>query len=383
MESNTSTVVFLLCMHRSGSSLTANALQELGMSLGPYPLLGAHASNRHGHFESLPLQTLNRKVQERALGFSDDVPGSDEVFSRLVETKGMWPEDVEIPDELLHEGRKLLTGLVESGTISGFKDPRTVLTWPFWRQVLRHFPSVRGVVVPLLRSPHEIAMSLCTRSQGVYGYWSSLDLVAVHFARMKAIQLSEDQVASVVRFGSPCFHDDLAQVARFCGLSWNEDEALRAFDPSCVHHEPATVFHEAQILYEELGGPRPGPDQSERMGWLQAIDAKKCEELTLHLRTHGFGSIREWVALEQQLSQSQSRLAEVQSDLAGTRAQLRTAIEEMSRAQENEHQLWEECQRLRAHRDRLEAHPVLGPLLRSRRRFKGLVARSSTRSNAS
>ena len=88
-----------------------------------------------------------------------------------------------IPEELLEEGRQLVAGMVGSGRISGLKDPRTVLTWPFWDQVLRGFPSLRVVALPLLRSPHEIAMSLCTRSDGLLGYWAALDLIAVHFER--------------------------------------------------------------------------------------------------------------------------------------------------------------------------------------------------------
>ena len=49
----------------------------------------------------------------------------------------------------------------------------------------------------------------------------------------------------------------------------------------------------------------------------------------------------------------------------------------MSRAQESEHRLWEECQRLREQRDRFESHPVLGQVLRARRRVKGLLDGSS------
>ena len=151
------------------------------MSLGPFPLMGAHSSNIYGHYESLPFYMLNRKLQEIALGFPDDVPKSEEVQTRFLEGKGIWRKGVRIPDELFDEGRRLITGLVGSGVVSGFKDPRTVLTWPFWLQVLEEFPSLRVVVVPLLRSPHEIAMSLCTRSDGALGYWASLDLIAVHF----------------------------------------------------------------------------------------------------------------------------------------------------------------------------------------------------------
>ncbi len=364
MESETSTLAFLLCMHRSGSSLTASIFQELGMSLGPFPLLGAHSSNIHGHYESLPFQILNRKVQEIALGFPDDVPKSEEVLTRFLDGKGIWPEGVKIPDELFDEGRRLVAGLVGSGGISGFKDPRTVLTWPFWRQVLQEFHSIRVVVVPLLRSPHEIAMSLCTRSDGALGYWASLDLVAVHFGRMKAILESVNQATRAIGFGSESFLDDLAEAARFCGLSWNKEDALRVFDRTCVHHEPASVVHEAQMLYEELGGQRPPHCQAERNGWLLARDARKCEALTQRLESH-------------RQSEAQQQLSQAQAALSDSRDQLAKAREEMSRAQESERRMWEKCQRLREQRDRFESHPVLGRVLRARRRVKGLLDGSS------
>jgi len=362
MESETSTLAFLLCMHRSGSSLTASIFQELGMSLGPFPLLGAHSSNIHGHYESLPFQILNRKVQEIALGFPDDVPKSEEVLTRFLDGKGIWPEGVKIPDELFDEGRRLVAGLVGSGGISGFKDPRTVLTWPFWRQVLQEFHSIRVVVVPLLRSPHEIAMSLCTRSEGALGYWSSLDLTAVHFGRTKAILESVNQATRAVGFGSESFLHDLAEAARFCGLSWNKEDALRVFDRTCVHHEPASIVHEAQMLYEELGGQRPPHCQAERNGWLLARDARKCEALTQRLESN--------------------RRSEAQAALSDMRNQLTLARDEMSRAEESERRMWEECQRLREQRDRFESHPVLGQVLRARRRMKGLLARSAVGSEA-
>ncbi|MGO8902716.1 MAG: hypothetical protein ACLQU5_30875 [Isosphaeraceae bacterium] len=364
MESETTTLAFLLCMHRSGSSLTASIFQELGMSLGPFPLLGAQSSNIHGHYESLPFHILNRKVQEIALGFPDDVPKSEEVLTRFLDGKGIWPEGVKIPDELFDEGRRLVAGLVGSGGISGFKDPRTVLTWPFWRQVLQEFHSIRVVVVPLLRSPHEIAMSLCTRSDGALGYWASLDLVAVHFGRMKAILESVNQATRAIGFGSESFLDDLAEAARFCGLSWNKEDALRVFDRTCVHHEPASVVHEAQMLYEGLGGQRPPHCQAERNGWLLARDARKCEALTQRLESH-------------RQSEAQQQLSQAQAALSDSRDQLAKAREEMSRAQESERRMWEKCQRLREQRDRFESHPVLGRVLRARRRVKGLLDGSS------
>ena len=58
------------------------------------------------------------------------------------------------------------------------------------------------------------------------------------------------------------------------------------------------------------------------------------------------------------------------------RNQLTLARDEMSRAQESERRMWEECQRLREQRDRFESHPVLGQVLRARRRVKGLLKRA-------
>ena len=389
MESDTTTLAFLLCMHRSGSSFAASAFQELGMSLGPFPLMGAHSSNIHGHYESLPLQTLNCKVQEIAFGFPDDFPKSEELLTRYLDGNGTWPESVKIPDELLDEGRRLVAGLVGSGGISGFKDPRTVLTWPFWRQVVEEFHSLRVVVVPLLRSPHEIAMSLCTRSDGALGYWASLDLVAVHFGRMKAILESVNQATGAIRFGSESFLDDIAEAARFCGLSWNNEAALRVFDRTCVHHEPATVVHEAQMLYEELGGQRPPHCQAERNGWLLARDARKCEALTQRFGAHRRSEAQQLLQAQAALSDSRDQLARVcaemsraQAALSDSRDQLARVCAELSRAQESERRMWEECQRLREQRDRFETHPVLGRVLRARRRVKGILARSLVDSEA-
>ena len=74
--------------------------------------------------------------------------------------------------------------------------------------------------------------------------------------------------------------------------------------------------------------------------------------------------------------------SQAQAALSNSRDQLARARDEMSRAQESERRMWEECQRLREQRDRFESHPVLGQILRARRRVKGLLARSAVDSEA-
>ena len=93
------------------------------MSLGPFDLIGAEPSNPHGHFEALPFHRLNRRIQNLVFGFMDDLPDSPEVLERFRETKGRWDPDTYVPEEFLEEGRSLIRTLIDSGQVSGFKDP--------------------------------------------------------------------------------------------------------------------------------------------------------------------------------------------------------------------------------------------------------------------
>jgi hypothetical protein len=232
MEDTGRTLAVLLTMHRSGSSVATSILNRLGMSLGPFELLDSAASNTHGHFEAVPILDLNKDVQRFVYGFDEDMPGSEQSLDAFVAgwRGSEWPE---IPEEFLTRGHELIAQLIDSAPISGFKDPRTVLLWPFWKRVLAGFPSVRIIPVALLRSPHAIAMSLCSRSlttAGVYGYWDCLDMVAIHYDRLKAILESHHERAPRVRFGQPEFLDDLAGTARYCQLPWDPATAAGLID---------------------------------------------------------------------------------------------------------------------------------------------------------
>jgi len=145
MEDAQRTLVILLSMHRSGSSLTANAFMEQGLSLGPWALSPDHRSNPHGHFEAIPILEVNLAVQTLIHGFRDDLPETEEAVAAFLATEGRWDDWAEqVPEEYVQRGRSLIRTLLDSGKISGFKDPRTVLLWPFWRRVLSAFPGVRG-----------------------------------------------------------------------------------------------------------------------------------------------------------------------------------------------------------------------------------------------
>lgn len=270
-------LIVVLCMHRSGSSLTAGILEKLGMSLGPFELLKGSPYNRHGYFEPVQFNDLNRRVLDWAFGFTDVAPLDPKKLAEFLDSGGVWPADRELPREWLEEGERITRALVESGPISGFKDPRTVLVWPFWRQVFEAIEGVEILPVMLARSPHEIALSICARGDGSMPYWSALDLVGLHFARMKAVADEFQEKPPVARFATPYFWDDLQRMVDHCGLAWDAEAAEQAYDPSCVHHLPAVVAHPAQDFYDELcGGDRANFDP-EANALRLAEDARRSE----------------------------------------------------------------------------------------------------------
>ena len=162
---------------------------------------------------------------------------------------------------------------------------------------------------------------------------------------MKAIIESVNQTPRAIGFGSGSFLEELSDASQFCGLSWHKEGALRVFDQTCVHHEPATVAHEAQTLYEELGGQGPLQSQAERNDWLLARDYRKCESMSQRLILQLMESQRQsevqhqheqtqQLVLTQQLAQAQGYFAEAQCQLDQTRLQLDQTNVQLDQAQQ-------------------------------------------------
>ncbi len=359
MNRSERTLIVLLSMHRSGSSFTTSVLHAMGMSLGPFELLGAQPSNAHGHFEAMPILELSRAVQVRVYGFQDELPETPETMSRFIESRGTWEETIEIPDELIDRGRLLLGTLIDSGEVSGFKDPRTVLLWPFWRRVLEAFPEVRVAPIALLRSPHEIAMSVFTRRGGAAGYRLSLDLAAVHFLRLRAILEGWPVAIPKLCFGSNWYLDDLAQAVRSCGLAWDPSRVQRLFDGSCVHHVPAVLVHEAQDVFDSLlEVAARSVDESANQARLQA-DAMAREDLLQQQfdRSRSDAGYLDWQLTEtsKQKLESERLLQESRDELRRSEEQSERLLQESERLlQKSERLLQESEDKLRRKAERLQ-----------------------------
>jgi predicted nucleic acid-binding Zn-ribbon protein len=335
-------LIVFLCMHRTGSSLAADMLSRLGMALGPYELIGASESNKYGHFESVPFHSLNRELQQQAFGFADDLPDSPETLRQLVACAGRWPADMEVPASARTRARELIAGLVAAGPISGFKDPRTLLMWPFWRDVLAEFKGLEVVPLFLVRSPHEIAMSIFSRAKGALSYFDALDVTAVHFQRMIDVRAAVSGPCPVVCFEPQTFPADLARAAEICGLRWDAEQFARVYDTSCRHHEPAVISHPAQKLFLQLRPDARRPSPAENVRRIEN-DAVQREAL---IRTHIEHLRAQLDTCRAENAQYAQVLDQVGQELKNYRGENQQYAQALRQCGDNLHKSFDENQRL-------------------------------------
>lgn len=148
----TSKAIVVLGMHRTGTSLTMAAVEALGVDTGDH-LLPPGSDNETGYWEDSAVIDLNERLLA-ALGKT--------WYSLAPITKAEWlgPE----VSDLKREAVALLRHRFPQSDIWGFKDPRCLRLWPFWRQVLSDM-AVPVKYVVTFRHPDSVAASLAYRNQ--------------------------------------------------------------------------------------------------------------------------------------------------------------------------------------------------------------------------
>jgi hypothetical protein len=148
-------LLFVVGMHRSGTSCLTGLLGDAGVWLGPVEKGSPH--NSKGNNENRHVMNLNKAVLVANGSSWDDPP----------ETPLVWgPEHVARADELIAE-------LVVEGRITAMKDPRTLFTGPGWREraeaagtTIKYIGTYRGperVVASLTARDPEMDPALCRR----------------------------------------------------------------------------------------------------------------------------------------------------------------------------------------------------------------------------
>src|SRR5580658_3699015 len=126
--------IFIVGMHRSGTSATAGALAALGMaSPSGSDRTSTTEWNERGNFESKRLMAVNDRLLS-VLGGS---------WSGPPELEPGWEGDHALDDLRARAGRAFAQSFPTRPT--AWKDPRSCLTLPFWRTVVT--APVAGVLV--------------------------------------------------------------------------------------------------------------------------------------------------------------------------------------------------------------------------------------------
>jgi len=149
------TVIVVVGMHRSGTSVLARGLKELGVELGD-ALIPGQFDNPKGFYEDRDIVDFNDRLLA-SLGSRYDslAPIPDAAF--------LLPAI----DSLHLEAVTLLGQKMGSVSVFGMKDPRTCLLLPFWFSVFQSLDLRVGYVIAV-RNPLSVARSLEVRNQFLF-----------------------------------------------------------------------------------------------------------------------------------------------------------------------------------------------------------------------
>jgi hypothetical protein len=261
----TDSTVICVLGGRSGTSLVTRILNLLGVDLGPADRLGGPGPhNPRGFWEHREIRSINDAILARYGGiWPHPLP---------VMPPG-WHDDPAL-DDLLAQARQLIARDFAAALLWGWKDPRAVITLPFWRRVLP--PPQRWKYVICLRNPVDTARSM--RKQLETGE-RSCDAQTAEQAYSRALAEWHEFVGHVLAQTGDApqlclFYEDLMQdhgtevtrLARFIGREpQSRDAEVRRqidefHDPSLQHHHtpPEQVINEPLLpaegkrMYAEL-----------------------------------------------------------------------------------------------------------------------------------
>ncbi len=232
------TIVPVLGMHRSGTSMITRALNILGLELGA-PLLKPHADNPRGFWEHEFFISVNIRILETFRVNPDGLaPAADLI--RATRDSGRVAID--------SATAAAIAGFIDKTFVTetwGWKDPRTVLLFPFWIRVLREigYSDIRPLIIT--RNVDDCVPSLLRR-----GNLGSAEIGDPHSDSARAaemwsvyneicLSIADNLDACVCRYEAfldpASTKDELCRCAEFAGLSTgNLSDAIAWITPQQV-----------------------------------------------------------------------------------------------------------------------------------------------------
>jgi hypothetical protein len=152
-------LLFVVGMHRSGTSALCAALESCGVSFGSNLLDPMVGVNEEGFWEDTGVVQINEQLLERLGGTWFSVPPDLEHVD--------WSS--EALSDLGSAAQSLLQRGFGSGALQALKDPRMSLTLPFWLAACEK-EGLPVTVCEINRAPLEVARSLQKRDGFPIGY---------------------------------------------------------------------------------------------------------------------------------------------------------------------------------------------------------------------
>lgn len=258
-----SAVIPILGMHRSGTSMFARALNLLGLELGQ-PLMPPQPDNPRGFWENEFFVSVDVKLL-RGLGNHPSGYGN----ARDLDLLPGHSASIVPSKQDLATVEAYLASAFSRAREWGWKDPRTVLLFPFWLHTLVQlgFNDIRPVII--VRHPEQCVRSLVRRGDidrlaGTLGVSTAALATDIWKAYHRILTAISDETGCMIAvhgwfLDADKAESELARSADYCGLStegmpavveWIDPSAVS--NVSCQGDEGAEIDAESQALYWDL-----------------------------------------------------------------------------------------------------------------------------------
>jgi hypothetical protein len=228
-------IYVVLGMHKSGTTLLARTLHASGIRMVEDDYEDRDY-DRGGNYEWTAFQEINAELLD-----------SHDQHSLMIHPHA----DLRISASLVQRARSLVNRCQSEYDDWGFKDPRTLLTYPFWRRIL---PEHR--IIGIFRHPGEVQLHYASSFSRMLA-WSfpSLHHWCVYNRRLLRLRLSASHVRLLLNFREFILRD---QLMRELSALLNRDiPDLRKPDRYRNRLQRDSLYRFSRSLYELYTGTNP------------------------------------------------------------------------------------------------------------------------------